>query len=75
MLKEAFFLSFLLLLLLSARTRDLAAFYCTDVDLDGMCWRRGGEIKRKKICGFRTLHHALFYLIFVPLTKAAKKRA
>lgn len=41
-LKEAFFLSFLLLLLLSARTRDLAAFYCTDVDLDGMCWRRGG---------------------------------
>lgn len=71
MLKEAFFLSFLLLLL-SARTRDLAAFYCTDVDLDGMCWRRGGGLKERRSAGFGHFHHALFYLIFVPLRKAAK---
>lgn len=72
MLKEAFFLSFLLLLL-SARTRDLAAFYCTDVDLDGMCWRRGGGgLKERRSAGFGHFHHALFYLISVPLRKAAK---
>lgn len=74
MLKEAFFLSFLLLLL-SARTRDLAAFYCTDVDLDGMCWRRGGGIKRKKICGFRTLPSRAFLSYICASKKSSKKRA
>lgn len=35
----------------------------------------GGGLKERRSAGFGHFHHALFYLISVPLRKAAKKRA
>lgn len=71
MLKEAFFLSFVVVVVVCAhsRSRCFLLYRC------GPGWdvlEEGGGLKERRSAGFGHFHHALFYLIFVPLRKAAK---